>query len=210
MAYNQANYYRARYYDLTIGRFISEDPKRFGGGVNFYAYTRNNPVTWIDLFGQDVTVTQYQGLHGNPAGHVTISVNGNTPVGFDDSSSAFDLLATLDVTVPGAVKQVTDTSRPIVDTITIKTTPEQDAAILAYIKKRTDHPGVYNLTGRNCAQFAADFLRAGSLNVPFSILPSGLMDDLHKLYDSKEPLPSSSTAIPIGPGVYYNPPFPLN
>jgi RHS repeat-associated protein len=31
-------YYRARYYDPKIGRFISEDPIRFSGGINFYAY----------------------------------------------------------------------------------------------------------------------------------------------------------------------------
>jgi len=28
-------YYRARYYDPTIGRFISEDPTRFWGGIDF-------------------------------------------------------------------------------------------------------------------------------------------------------------------------------
>jgi RHS repeat-associated protein len=29
--------YRARYYDPTIGRFISSDPAGFSGGGNFYA-----------------------------------------------------------------------------------------------------------------------------------------------------------------------------
>ena len=33
-------YYRARYYDPAIGRFISEDPIGFGGGTNFYAYVK--------------------------------------------------------------------------------------------------------------------------------------------------------------------------
>ncbi|MCU0293268.1 MAG: hypothetical protein MUF10_14965, partial [Thermoanaerobaculaceae bacterium] len=31
-------YYRARYLDPKVGRFISEDPIGFAGGVNFYAY----------------------------------------------------------------------------------------------------------------------------------------------------------------------------
>ncbi|MGH9832577.1 MAG: RHS repeat-associated core domain-containing protein, partial [Blastocatellia bacterium] len=44
-------YYRARYYNSRIGRFISEDPIGFDGGVNFYAYVRNNPVNWVDPFG---------------------------------------------------------------------------------------------------------------------------------------------------------------
>src|SRR6202171_5117942 len=44
-------YYRARYYDPAIGRFLSEDPIGFNGGENFYAYTRNNPVDLKDPFG---------------------------------------------------------------------------------------------------------------------------------------------------------------
>jgi RHS repeat-associated protein len=45
-------YYRARYYDPKIGRFISEDPVGFGAGdVNFYAYVGNNPVNGNDLTG---------------------------------------------------------------------------------------------------------------------------------------------------------------
>ena len=44
-------YMRARYYDPTIGRFISEDPLQFGGGINRYAYVRNNPISRIDPMG---------------------------------------------------------------------------------------------------------------------------------------------------------------
>jgi RHS repeat-associated protein len=45
-------YYRARYYDPAIGRFISEDPLGFGAGdVNFYAYVGNNPVNANDPSG---------------------------------------------------------------------------------------------------------------------------------------------------------------
>ena len=46
-------YYRARYFDPTAGRFLNQDPIRFGGGANFYAYTRNNPVARIDPFGYE-------------------------------------------------------------------------------------------------------------------------------------------------------------
>jgi len=44
-------YYRARYFDPSAGRFLNQDPIRFGGGTNFYAYTRNNPVIRTDPFG---------------------------------------------------------------------------------------------------------------------------------------------------------------
>ncbi|MBE6912597.1 MAG: RHS repeat-associated core domain-containing protein [Ruminococcaceae bacterium] len=42
-------YLRARYYDPTIGRFISEDPIR--DGLNWYAYCNNNPVMYVDPSG---------------------------------------------------------------------------------------------------------------------------------------------------------------
>jgi RHS repeat-associated protein len=44
-------YYRARYYDPNIGRFISEDPSGFRGGINRYAYVRNGPLNFTDPFG---------------------------------------------------------------------------------------------------------------------------------------------------------------
>jgi RHS repeat-associated protein len=44
--------YRARYYDTSTGRFISEDPVGFrGGSTNFYAYVLNDPVNLLDLSG---------------------------------------------------------------------------------------------------------------------------------------------------------------
>jgi len=44
-------YYRARYYDPAVGRFLSEDPVRFKGGINFYAYVGNRPLIHIDPLG---------------------------------------------------------------------------------------------------------------------------------------------------------------
>jgi RHS repeat-associated protein len=45
-------YYRARYYDPTSGRFISEDPIKFKGGINFYPYVKNDAVNWRDPDGK--------------------------------------------------------------------------------------------------------------------------------------------------------------
>lgn len=45
------SYYRARYYDPSTGRFLSEDPIGLQGGNNFYRYAQNSPLNWIDPSG---------------------------------------------------------------------------------------------------------------------------------------------------------------
>ena len=42
-------YLRARYYDSSIRRFITEDPIK--DGLNWYAYSGNNPIMFVDPSG---------------------------------------------------------------------------------------------------------------------------------------------------------------
>jgi RHS repeat-associated protein len=45
-------YYRARYYDPSLGRFISEDPIGFSAGdTNLYRYVSNSPTNFTDPSG---------------------------------------------------------------------------------------------------------------------------------------------------------------
>jgi RHS repeat-associated protein len=44
-------YHRARYYTPALGRFLSEDPLRLKGGLNFYAYVGNAPTVKTDPLG---------------------------------------------------------------------------------------------------------------------------------------------------------------
>lgn len=44
-------YYRARFYDPEVGRFLSEDPIGLAGGINLFAYVANNPVGYSDPSG---------------------------------------------------------------------------------------------------------------------------------------------------------------
>src|SRR5208283_2565444 len=43
-------YFNSRYYDPTIGRFLTEDPSRHG--VNWYAYCENDPINKTDPTGR--------------------------------------------------------------------------------------------------------------------------------------------------------------
>jgi RHS repeat-associated protein len=45
-------FYRSRYYDPVVGRFIGEDLIGFAGGdANLYRYVGNSPVNFVDPFG---------------------------------------------------------------------------------------------------------------------------------------------------------------
>jgi RHS repeat-associated protein len=72
-------YYRARYYSPEMQRLISEDPIRLNGGdINFFAYTHNNPIRYIDPLGlYDISFST--GFH--------IPVSPGVAVGPDVSSS---------------------------------------------------------------------------------------------------------------------------
>jgi RHS repeat-associated protein len=47
---SELHYNRFRYYDPTVGAFISQDPLGLGGGTNLYCYAKN-PIRWSDPLG---------------------------------------------------------------------------------------------------------------------------------------------------------------
>jgi uncharacterized protein RhaS with RHS repeats len=49
-------FYRARYYDPVLKRFVSSDPIGLAGGLNEYAYVGGDPVSYVDPEGLDKTV----------------------------------------------------------------------------------------------------------------------------------------------------------
>jgi len=54
-------FYRARYYDPALGRFISEDPIGFAGsGPNLYSYAHNSPTNLVDPLGLADNATPWQ------------------------------------------------------------------------------------------------------------------------------------------------------
>jgi RHS repeat-associated protein len=88
-------YNRFRYYDPSIGRYISQDPKSIRGGLNLYAYC-HNPLQNVDPLGLDSTALDralggapkdgQQAHHIIPEGEMTKYPNlenAITPLGYD-------------------------------------------------------------------------------------------------------------------------------
>lgn len=46
-------YYKARFYDATLGRFLQTDPVGYESDLNIYAYVGNDPTNGIDPTGHD-------------------------------------------------------------------------------------------------------------------------------------------------------------
>lgn len=72
---NGLYYYRARYYNPLLGRFISQDPLGFAGGsLNFYAYAANSPANFTDPGGKNVGVLAPALIELGPVGWTILAV----------------------------------------------------------------------------------------------------------------------------------------
>jgi RHS repeat-associated protein len=83
-------YLRARYYDSSIGRFISEDPAM--DGYNWYVYCGNNPVMYVDPSGMIPIPLIIAALAGLTAFGLTgcSNSNSNTPNALSPLAPAYE------------------------------------------------------------------------------------------------------------------------
>jgi RHS repeat-associated protein len=119
-------YYRARYYDPSAGRFLSEDPMGFAAGVNFYPYATNRATNFRDPDGMDIAVVENGPTQGNPIGHTAVAITGQGVYSFGNNAKCGSSLAAY---------LLREAPRRNTIVYIIKTTPAQDAAALAELQK---------------------------------------------------------------------------
>ncbi|MBU4488531.1 MAG: putative Ig domain-containing protein [Candidatus Omnitrophica bacterium] len=84
-------YYRARYYNCSLGRFMSPDPAGPVDGPNLYAYVNNNPLNWVDSLGLARRGSRpVDGWPGRFANHDQIFYDDGTNSGFFNDDSIRD------------------------------------------------------------------------------------------------------------------------
>ncbi len=109
----------------------------------------------------DLYISRFPSAAGH-MGHVGIGVNSDQTQGFYPIDP--DLRAPFGKNFPGEVRN-DDMNEPH-DMLRIRTSPEQDAAVKAYIENRRTNPGHYDLYNRQCTDFVNGGLRAGNVEIP--------------------------------------------
>jgi RHS repeat-associated protein len=85
-------YYRARWQDPQQGRFITEDPIGFAGGINVYTYVGSGPVNFADASGLDWAASI--GISGTIGGNIFPFapgpfISGGTSIGVTSGGQLF-------------------------------------------------------------------------------------------------------------------------
>jgi RHS repeat-associated protein len=200
------NYNYFRDYDPAIGRYVESDPIGLSGGTATYLYAGANPGAWFDVNGLDIAVINNGPTAGNPFGHSAIAVSGAGVYSFGNNTRGGSSLR--DYLLREAPRRDTNVN-------VIKTTPEQDAAALAYLQKfpNTTLPGdlLSIIASDNCAVRTNGALDAGGIPYPrlfdpatgadITPLPSSPVSPEWRARSAGAPtirIPRGSTSIPPG------------
>jgi RHS repeat-associated protein len=170
----------ARDYDPQTGRWTAKDPILFASGdTNLYGYCLGDPINLVDPFGFDAVITFYSA--SNPWGHIGIGINTKNTSGFypDDNANLSDVVEGEDVS--GRVKP--DDPCNTKESFSLRTTPDQDELMQAYIENASKNPRMYNFYSNNCAVFVRNVLNSARISSPDYIQPYALFNGLRPSID---------------------------
>jgi uncharacterized protein RhaS with RHS repeats len=151
-------------------RYIQADPTGLAAGPNLYSYAGQNPTQGIDPSGLDlllITGEKRTDSWFNYLGHSAIAVTGSGTYSYGTGANGNGPnLTPLGMSTTQFLQQQS-ASRDLSLTV-IKTTPEQDAAALKYLKAHPDEMGITKLD--NCATRSEGAMKAAGIDVPNSMI----------------------------------------
>jgi RHS repeat-associated protein len=182
------DYFIARHYSSAQGRFTSPDefpggPRELSGAgsnssakgalpyvdiaspqsLNKYQYTYNNPLRYVDPDGHDILVIENGPTQGNPIGHTAVAVTGYGMFSFGN-----------DTKLGSSTSEYVETQAARRDTTlyVIKTTPEQDKAVVDTMMKEDEKGGIGVVTD-NCSSRSNRALDTIGVPVGVPVLDEG-------------------------------------
>ncbi len=155
-------YFRARYYDPRTGRFVSQDPIGFEGGLNFFEYVFSNPATLIDPFGLDVQIC-HRPMRGMPNVSHAYVYSTRAKVGYGLGPRGVWKWVTPWVPVPGVVEpdspvDENGNQKPDNTCNTVETSKCVERCILRTFYEDSRKPPKYNLGKYQCNDYADDII----------------------------------------------------
>jgi RHS repeat-associated protein len=184
-------YYRARWYDAQLGRFISEDPIRFSGAINWYDYVGNSPLNWIDPLGW--AKFYYWQAHGaSKFGHVSLLLDDGTYISYwPGCRFPKDAVPYINDCPARKADYDKDREEEGVDPEKIQIDGLDEAAIKRWWNDGKGHGDFGDLN--NCSDIVSEALRVGGLPIRRTTVyttPDYVKDEVGRLlHDRKYPPP---------------------
>lgn len=179
------DYFGARYYASSMGRFLSPDPKPTSGHSadpqtwNRYVYSGNNPLKYIDPDGKEKQLIVY--VQQPVPGTRTVSTNagtnyGHSFIGLRDTATGaehrfgfypknkMDLIGDRSKSVPGTIKNDDKSDWTVKSTYTIS--DEKFKAVAADINSQIQNAEQYNMQSNNCATWTVNEAGVAGVDLP--------------------------------------------
>src|SRR6185437_21656 len=179
------DYFGARFYASSMGRFLSPDPKATSGhpadpqSWNRYVYGGNNPLKFIDPDGKEKQLVIY--VQQPVPGTRTVSTQGGTNfghafIGLKDTvtgaehrvgfypKNKWDLLPDRTASVPGTLKNDDKSDWTVKKTFTIS--DDKFKAVVDDVNSQSKDPEQYNMQSNNCATWVVNEAKVGGVDLP--------------------------------------------